>query len=392
MKKRIMKRTIKRSIKSSEVKSSMNRKKNNLINRNLLMSLIVLLIIILFAFLSIQGYLNQKYYLENYHANSLDIINQRMSSVLIEVNNFPRTAGNDVLFLSRLSSMKDIVNGEEDISDEIEDLKLNFLEFSKENIAYYQLRYINESGDEVVRVDFDGEESYIIPNSELQNKDGRYYFEETMNIDEGEVFISKLDLNKEQGIIENRGTEENPIHVPMIRYATPLMNNNGERKGIIVSNVYADYFLEDIRRSGREGEKIFLIDSDGYYLAHSNRSKEYGFMFDDKDDNFYTDYPEIIINNLTSNENVKIETEESVFMFRYIYPTVSSFEVNEGSEKVFGDNPEEKYYWVLVSVSDKESLEKVSQEMEDSYFLFTLVSVFVILMIIVLMYLIWRIK
>ena len=72
-------------------------------------------------------------------------------------------------------------------------------------------------------------------------------------------------------------TVENPEYVPVIRYAMPVFSDNGDRKGAVVFNVYADYFLEDIRRLNKEGDTSFLIDNRGYYLAHSNKSKEFSF-------------------------------------------------------------------------------------------------------------------
>ena len=65
----------------------------------------------------------------------------------------------------------------------------------------------------MIRIDFDGKNYEVIKKSELQDKSLRYYFNETMNLDGGEIYVSPLDLNVENEKIENRGTEENPIYV-----------------------------------------------------------------------------------------------------------------------------------------------------------------------------------
>ncbi|MBT4376880.1 cache domain-containing protein [archaeon] len=336
--------------------------KNVLHNRRFLGSLALLLLLIFFVFAALQSYSGLKDNLRNYHANSLDTLDQRFSSVLVEINNFPRSAGNDILFLSRLSSLKRVVENRYDLKD----LKSDFLEFSKENTAYYQLRYIDQFGKEVVRVNFDEGVYQIIPEDELQDKEERYYFNEAMKINNGEVYISRLDLNVEEGEIENHGTEENPVYVPMIRYATPVFDKDGEKKGIIVSNVYADYFLEDIRRSQREGEEIILIDQEGYYLAHSNRSKEYGFMFENSAGNFFEDYP-LLVEKLLVEGRERVETENAIFSFRFIYPTVTSFEVHKGSERILGENPEGRYFWIAISISDKFVMENVDHTLRKNY-------------------------
>jgi len=356
------------------------------IRKGFLLGLVVTLLLVLFIFLAFQGDQNLRSNIKDYQINSFAIIEQRMSSVLIEINNFPRSAGNDILFLSRLSSLKNIINVEKNHLDEIEDLRSNFLEFLKQNTAYNHLRYIDEFGMEVVRVDFDGENYYIVPESELQNKKNRDYFWETMNLNLGEVYISKLDLNIEQRKIENRGTEENPVYVPVIRYATPVFNNNGEEKGIIISNIYADYFLGDIKKSQREGEMVFLIDNEGYYLTHPDKEKEFAFMFDDKNDNFYNDYPEIGKETLLDFNKKRFESEDSIFTFEYFHPTSTSFEVYKGSKKVFGENPEEKYYWILISVSEKEIINKMNEDLKSSYVFSLLFYGLIILVVFVLVF------
>jgi methyl-accepting chemotaxis protein len=346
----------------------------------------------MFTSLTLQGYSTLEFNTKNNQANSLDIIDQRVSSIVDDINTFPRSASNDILFLSKLFSLIETVDSGKSWENKLKDLKSSFLEFSKENTAYYQLRYINEFGDEIIKVEYDGENHYIVPDNELQNKKDRGYFKESMKLDEDEVYISRLDLNIEHGVFENRGTEEDPVYVPVIRYATPFFNNYGEKKGIIVSNIYADYFLEEIRRSGREGEQVFLINNEGYYLANSDRSKEFGFLTG-REDNFYNDFPEIIKDDLVFDGRSKVETDNFIFTFGYIYPTTSSFEIHKGSEKIFGNNSEEDYYWVLVSVSGTEEMKKMNSNLKTNYLFSLLFYGLIILIIIVLIFIsIFKIK
>ncbi len=55
---------------------------------------------------------------------------------------------------------------------------------------------------EIVRVNYNRGEPYIIPENRLQFKGGRYYFADTFRLGRGEFFISPFDLNIEQGKIE----------------------------------------------------------------------------------------------------------------------------------------------------------------------------------------------
>src|SRR3990167_3513375 len=64
---------------------------------------------------------------------------------------------------------------------------------------YYQIRYIDEKGREIVRVDSDGKTSTSIPFDKLQDKGDRYYFIEAMKYPKGSCYVSPMDLNIERG-------------------------------------------------------------------------------------------------------------------------------------------------------------------------------------------------
>ncbi len=359
--------------------------KTKCLSRNFLIGLICILLLTLFIFLSIHGYSNLKSDTKNYMEEAKDMIDQRMTSLIYEMNIFPGGAGGDVVFLSKLSRLREIGGLAEMVAkNETEKLAEDFVEFLKENNAYYQLRYINENGMEVIRADFDGEDYQMITQRRLQDKSLRYYFNEAISLDEGEVYISQLDLNIENQKIENRGTEENPIYVPVIRFATPVFDDKGNNRGIIIVNVYADYFLNDVRRAQRAGEIVFLINEEGYYLAHPNKEKEFAFMFDEKEDNLYKDYPEVAKEILSAPNKRRIETEELIFSYRYIYPTAESYETNKGTSKIFGENPENRYFWILVSVSDKGRMNEKIDELKEEYIYFLLFPGLIILVIIAL--------
>jgi len=359
--------------------------KTKFVGRKLLIGIIILLFVILFAFLITDGYFTLNRDIKIYSADSVDIINQRLSSLLSEVNIFPQYAGDDLVFLSRLSSLKKVTSSKEINEDIMSDLENDFSEFLKQSTAYYQLGYIDKEGNEILRVEFEEGIYKIFPQDELENKKEEDYFSETINFNEREVFISQIILNIEDGEIENRGTEENPIYFPLILSAVPVFSDNGERIGVIFLSFEADYFLDDIRNFQRLGEEVFLINEEGYYLAHPDRGKEFAFIFG-KDDNIYSDYPEISKEILLDYNRRRFETDNLIFSFKYIYPTAGDFNVNRGSEKVFGENPEESYFWILVSVSNKDEINDTIKELRSRYIYFLLFSGLIVFIIILLIF------
>jgi methyl-accepting chemotaxis protein len=366
------------------------RKQEKFLKGELCLIWIFILILVFFIFSAVQGYSDLKIRTKYYEATSLDIIDQRIASIIDDINTFPRSASNDILFLSKLFEVMDMTNLEETQKYDLEKLESIFLEFSKENTAYYQLKYIDEFGDEIINLEFDGEEHYVVPDYDLENNVNTVEFMEAMKLNKEEIYISRLDLNIKNDVLENRGTEENPIYIPVIRYATPVFNNDGERKGALISNVYADYFLEEIRRSEREGEQVFLIDNNGYYLANMNKRKEFGFRTGEEN-NFYKDFSGINSNDLAPNGRDNIETDDFIFTFGYIYPTTSSFEIYKGSSDFFANTSEEDYYWILISASRTDEIKKINNNLKTNY-LFSLLFYGLIMLAIIVLIFILKLK
>jgi PAS domain S-box-containing protein len=149
-----------------------------------------------------------------------------------------------------------------------------FLSLLLHNPAYDQARWIDQNGRELVRVDKSkgGSEPEIVPESRLQDKAGSYYFADSVVLGAGEIFISPLDLN-----IENGGVES--PYKPMLRVATPVTDRAGNRRGILILNVLGAPILADFARiASRGGDKIMLLNRKGYWLYPPDSTEPWGFM------------------------------------------------------------------------------------------------------------------
>lgn len=134
-----------------------------------------------------------------------------------------------------------------------------FMSYSYLHNNIFQIRYIDKNGKEVIRVDNNGQ-PIIILDGELQNKKNRYYFLDTFNLKEDEIYYSDIDLNKEKGKIQK------PI-VPTLRIGTPIIVNN-EKKGILIININVSGFLEKLQDSSLH--HVSLIYENGDILVSNN--------------------------------------------------------------------------------------------------------------------------
>ncbi len=187
----------------------------------------------------------------------------------------------DLKFLQHTFS--DVENSDE----KIDAVAKIWREFSTHRNIYDQIRFLNCSGDEIIRINYVEGHGEIVPEHQLQNKSNRYYFKDTLNLSEESIYISQLDLNMENNMIE-------VPYKPVIRIGTSLYDANEQQKGVIILNYLADSMLTQFRSMGENSTgEIALLNSDGYWLSSENAELEYRFMFPGfEDQTFSKRYPD----------------------------------------------------------------------------------------------------
>ncbi len=195
------------------------------------------------------------------------------------VTSFLATVRGDVLFLSQSPVMVNYLEHDtQNIDKKRQVLEQEFLALSRHRRIYYQLRYLDATGQEIARVDSNGLRSEIIPVEKLQEKSNRYYFIDTVRLFGKEIFVSPLDLNRERGKIEIP-------HKPVIRYAVNVYNQQGDKAGIVIANVDANQFLKRL-------EAVRLVDQEGYFSNHPDIEKRWGGPVDlNTGHNIQKEYP-----------------------------------------------------------------------------------------------------
>ena len=152
-------------------------------------------------------------------------------------------------------------------------LGVTFKSLLEHNKAYFNIRLILSSGKELVVSVKDTKGKVIIQDERnLQNKSTRGYFKESMALKKGESYLSKIDLNREHGILSDP-------HIPTLRIALPVYENEKIFAILIINtNIYK---LFTPLSSGKLVDKsIYLANSDGYYLYNKEREKSFGFELD----------------------------------------------------------------------------------------------------------------
>jgi PAS domain S-box-containing protein len=173
--------------------------------------------------------------------------------------------------------------------------------------SYGQFRIIglDDGRRELVRVDRSGPNgtTRIVPESELERKGERSYFEETIRLAPGDIYVSPVDLATRQG-----GTTA--AHTPTLRAATPLFTPEGKPFGIIIANVDMRPALDHVRAAASSGGAIYVVNSRGDYLVHPDPAQEFGSLRGHPT-NWRHDFPAFAALAGTKDASTEIKTDSA---------------------------------------------------------------------------------
>ena len=232
--------------------------------------------------------------------NERSVINTQRAMITSDL----RGRISDLLYIADTLSLREYQ------SDNYPLLTEQWIAFSNRKKFYDQIRYIDHNGDEIIRVNYTADGAYAVPANQLQNKGDRNYFSDAIKLQNSQIYMSRLDLNIENGEIEQ------PIK-PMLRLATPMFDRDGTPEGIVILNYSADNtFVKAVQIATSSAGEILFLNTDGYWVYNSgDRSKEWAFMYDDRlGESFANEYPsewEAITN---SAEGI-LESEAGTFIF-----------------------------------------------------------------------------
>ena len=203
----------------------------------------------------------------------------RIKSTIIEKIN---TAALDTLILSKQSHVREFLEGNRSMFEEIKNNYSNIIQIKQH---FKQIRLLSETGIELLRIENKKGKPWITPPNLLQNKSHRYYFQETIKLHKGDVYISPFDLN-----IENKQIEK--PYSPVIRAATPLANKHNENIGILVINIDGNSITNELDNAlSSVTGKLSMLNENGFWLYGSNDKMLWGFMFSDNSEQFSNYYP-----------------------------------------------------------------------------------------------------
>lgn len=137
---------------------------------------------------------------------------------------------------------------------------------------YFQVRLISAdmNGLELVRVDRDGEALTRVVAEDLQEKAHHPYVFETLRLKRGEIRLSKIAINHEEGA-------HSGLNKPTLRVATPVVADTGKVLGLIVINIDLNGLFGVLKADLPSAYNLYLTNESGDFLIHPDPAQTFGF-------------------------------------------------------------------------------------------------------------------
>lgn len=224
---------------------------------------------------------------------------------------------------------------------------IEFFAFARFKKIYDQVRFLDQTGMEVVRINYNAGQPEIVPRQDLQFQGERAYFQDTFRLNRGEIFVSPLKLSSENGAVEM------PLK-PMLRFGCPVFGPGKEKTGIVTLNFMGAEFLNELARlSENTLGGIMLLNGEGYWLLSPDHNDEWGFMFLQKKNlTFGNRFPEAWRQIIAADAG-QFTDGDGMFTFTTVRPLLEGLRTSTGSPAALQESATalkaNDYSWKLVS-------------------------------------------
>ena len=208
----------------------------------------------------------------------------------------------------------------------LQELTDELLAFAESKGIYYQIRLVNDQGDELLRIESENplEQRRMYRSAhrfELNQSRERYYALLVGNLPYDGMIFAPAELS-----------DRNNNRIPVISFAMPI-TGAARRLGILIANVYAKDLFQAVE-AGRHLDvkgKVVLVNNEGYYLYHSDKKKDWNKLLASREeDNLKRDYPsEVTTAILSGREGIVTEAGGEIISYGPLFSTQKALLNNE---------------------------------------------------------------
>jgi len=286
------------------------------------------------------------------------------------ISNHFGTIISDLFYLSRQNELSAMLDYGQNENKEL--IAKEYLEFSRLKGIYDQIRFLDEKGMEIIRINYNNGKPFIVDDAKLQFKGSRYYFKDAILLGKGQVFVSPFDLNIENGIIEE------PLK-PMIRFGMPVFDRNKKKRGVILFNYLGTHMITLLKETAKLSfGNIMLLNSSGYWLCSPVPENEWGFMIKKRTHKIFPAFFPEVWEGISGSDKNQMYNRNGLFTSATIYPFQNSLISYSNHPDAIGEknflSAENNYYWKIISHIPRGKLDPGTQGILKKLFFLAVVS------------------
>jgi signal transduction histidine kinase/CheY-like chemotaxis protein len=279
------------------------------------------ILFILFPFLLI-GYYGYYSTTQSLLKNVLTTDKQQVENIVKNIEEILVAIPNDLHFLTHFYALQRFLQwraiGEPYKTKKwLRDTQQAFDSFINHQKIYRQLQVIDRQGEELLRIDYDqlGNHSTIATYEQLHNRKHFEYVTSALALKGGEIHLTRLQPYNEQDI--------NDKYQNVIRYSTPIIDDNQVTQGVLVLTVYGSTFLQLLNEENQRGWKnqsfyYSLIDNQGNYLYQPAKHPKWN-KIEPQYDNFMRQAPDFFQTMMRQPQGSRLN-QNILTTYKRIYP------------------------------------------------------------------------
>lgn len=214
-------------------------------------------VFIILAFVPFLYFYNQYFLIERNAEQHIEQVNRnKLEYAKVELKNSLGKMESSLRYLSNNNILRQAITNPTEVN--IEALQDFWLLVAKTQGYYSQLRFIDNNGVEIVRINSGESFTELVSQEHLQNKSNRDYFKYAKTLGDTEVGTFGVDLERENGELVTPLT-------PAYRFIRPI-SFDGKRLGYFVANIDLVRIYKSLAYKNRIGNLPIIAKYNGYYL------------------------------------------------------------------------------------------------------------------------------
>ncbi|MFQ5603976.1 MAG: ATP-binding protein [bacterium] len=273
--------------------------------------------------LLLTGFWGVKYTIRILEDISLQDLQSDISNMQIKVDRFLNEIKSDIYYLRDSYVFREMINAlENEDKDEIKKwqhvVEEQFRDFASNRKVYYQLRFLDQFTNEMLKIEHDGIITVVTPQDELTRRQDVFYLYSVENNQNSELQFTPVELTNEKFVDRI---------IPAISYFLPVysLKNREELQGILIANVYAQTLFDILAEAPvSAGRRTILADSEGFYIYNSDKTEWNKLLALRKEGNIERDFPAAAHEQILSGKPGLIEEQTNkIVAYTPIYFTGS---------------------------------------------------------------------